>query len=728
MSSKMTTITDSVQYLKSIGPKRVKSFENIGIKTIKDLLYFFPTKYLDRTNLLSSAKVLQYVTNGYEGEVTVIGEVLDKEVIRYSKKQILKVRMKDNAGLFDCVWFQGIKYFKNYFKTGEFYALSAKPAVTRYGHLQFVHPDFDKLADKESKAFLHTGKIIPFYKLPKELKSTYIGDLGLRKIINNAVENYADQLTETLPEYLINRNGLLNIVDAIRTVHFPENMDRLKKALERFKFEELFYLELLIALRKSFLKTQLKGYNFKLHSGLIKNFLDRLPFELTRSQLNVLSEIKKDMLSDKPMNRLLQGDVGSGKTVVAIISMLIAVGDGKQTAIMAPTEILANQHFLTIKRMVNNLNIKVGLLIGGQKGSERKQILTGIKNGKINIVVGTHALFEESVEFNDLKLIVIDEQHRFGVIQRAKFIEKGAAPDILVMSATPIPRTLTMTIYGDLDVSVIDKPPSNRKPVKTILRGEKKLPDIYNFIIDKAKEGYQAFIVYPLVSESEKVELKAAETYYSQLKESFLKNLRVGLIHGRMKWDEKEDIMKRFANKEFDVLVSTTVIEVGIDIPDANILVINDAFQFGLSQLHQLRGRVGRSGKQAYCILVTEDRLATKINRFNFNFDYMSRSEIEKHKTLIRLNAMVKYANGFDIAEIDLKLRGPGNIFGLQQSGFPDLKYSDIIKDTSILIKAKEEAFDVVSGDANLSKSENKLIKNILLQNYRDNLKYSHIA
>ncbi len=723
----MTALSDSIQFIKSVGPKRAESFKKIGLATVKDLLFYFPSRYLDRTNLLTSAKVMQYVIDGYEGEVTVIGEVTDKEIMRFGKKRVLKVKMRDSAGFFECVWFQGIQYFKNYFNLHEVYAVSAKPVITRYGNLQFAHPDFDRLADTESTEFKNTGKIIPFYRIPKELKSKNIGELSLRKIIRLTVENYVRLVNETLPVELVRKYKLLPITDALQNIHDPENRERLESAIKRFKFEELFYLEILIALRRTTLKQKLKGYAFKIHPEPIKKFLDSLPFELTNAQLKVLSEIKKDMLSEQPMNRLLQGDVGSGKTIVALISMLIAITDGAQTALMAPTEILANQHFVNIKRLLDNFGINIGLVIGGQKKSERRKVLDEIASGKIDLVIGTHALFEESIKFKNLRLVVIDEQHRFGVIQRSKFIEKGIVPDVLVMSATPIPRTLTMTIYGDLDVSVIDEMPKNRKEIKTILTGEKKLPDIYKFIVDKSKEGYQTFIVYPLVEDSEKLSLKAATSYFEKLKNTYLKNVRVGMIHGKMNWKDKEEIMKKFAAKEFDVLISTTVIEVGIDIPDANILVINDAFQFGLAQLHQLRGRVGRSDKQAYCILVAKDEMATRINKFNFNFEYLSKTEIEKYKTLIRLNSMVKYSNGFKIAEVDLKLRGPGDIFGLKQSGFPDLKYADIIKDSKILYAAKTEAFKLVEEDPDLIKPENQLIRNHLMTNYRQNLKYSQV-
>lgn len=631
-------LSTSVQYLKSVGPKRAEAFSQIGINTIRDLLFYCPTKYLDRSTILTSLKVLEYVRNGYNGEVTIFGEVTDKELIRYGKKQIFKVRMKDKTGFFECVWFQGIKYFKDVFNEGNYFAVSAKPVLTKYGHLQFVHPDFDRITDNETKDFLNTGKIIPFYRVPKELRSTNLGDLSMRRIIHQAVEKYANEVTETLPEYIIKEKNLLPLNHTITGIHFPQNYDELDRAKFRLKYEELFYFEILVALRKHSYKNKQKGISFKVNHELLKKFLNSLPFNLTKAQLKVLSEIRKDLESSSPMNRLLQGDVGSGKTIVALISMLIVIGNGYQAVLMAPTEILADQHFKIISHFVENLRVKVCVLIGGQKKKEREENLEKIKNGSAQIIIGTHALIEENVEFNKIGLVVIDEQHRFGVLQRSVLIQKAYQPDVLVMTATPIPRTLSLTLYGDLDVSVIDEMPANRKPIKTVLRGENKLPDVYQFIIDKAKEGYQTFLVYPLVEESEKLELKAAETFYNELKENHFKDLRIGLIHGRMKWQDKEQIMLEFAAKKYDVLVSTTVIEVGIDIPDANIIVINDAFRFGLSQLHQLRGRVGRSNKQAYCILITEEKFAVKINRFNYDFDYLSPEQIEKNKAAIRLN------------------------------------------------------------------------------------------
>lgn len=741
-SSSKNILDESVQYLKSVGPKRSESFSEVGIKTIRDLLYYFPSRHLDRTTVLTAAKAYEYLIKGFDGELTVIGKVFDKEKKRFGKKEILKVQFRDPTGFFECVWFRGIKYFYSVFNEGDLFAVSSKPDKSKYGALQFIHPDFDRITEEEEKSFLHTGKIIPFYRIPKELKSGNIGDLSLRRIINYAVDNYADKIEETLPEEIIRQNKLISLSEAIRNYHFPESAQMLNLAQRRFRFEELFYLEMLVALRKQNYQKKLSGNKMSIRTNLVHNFLKTLPFELTKAQLKVLSEIKNDLLSDKPMNRLLQGDVGSGKTIVALIAMLIAVDNGFQAAIMAPTEILADQHAKNISAMMKKLyesfperEIKVSLLLGGQKKPEREKLLQDIELQEADIIVGTHALIEEKVNYKNLGLVVIDEQHRFGVRQRARLQSKGKTPEVLVMSATPIPRTISMTIYGDLDVSVIDEMPKNRKPVKTVLRGESKLPEIFRFIVDKSKEGYQSFIVYPLVEEpvyrtgrSDKLELKAAETYYEELRKTHLKNLSVGLIHGRMSWQEKEEKMLLFLKKEFDVLVSTTVIEVGIDIPDANIILINDAHRFGLSQLHQLRGRVGRGDKQAYCILVTKDEILQYNLQQQLELEYLSSSMLDKYKSAIRLQTMIKTNDGFEIAETDLKLRGPGDIFSTKQSGFPDLKYADLVKDAELLGTAKKIAFDIINKDPSLESDSNRVIRKNLIKHYSENLQYAKIA
>jgi ATP-dependent DNA helicase RecG len=734
-SEKEKILEQSVQYVKSVGPKRAESFKKIGINTVRDLLFYFPSRHLDRTTVLTAAKAYGYVKNGYDGEVTIIAKVFEKEKRRFGKKEVLKVQFRDTTGYFVCVWFQGIKYFYSAFNEGDIIAVSSRPEIDKYGNLQFIHPDYDRITEEESDNFLHTGKIIPFYKIRKELKQGAIGDLSLRRIINYAVDKYLDSLGETLPEEILKVNNIISIKSAVKNYHFPESKEMFEAARHRFKFEELFYLELLVALRKYNYQTKLPGNKMSIKSNLVSDFLKVLPFELTNSQLQVLSEIKNDMLSENPMNRLLQGDVGSGKTIVSLIAALIAVDNGFQAVIMAPTEILADQHAKTVSSLLKKLEeenskhqIKVSLLIGGQKKSTRDKELTDIELQQADIIVGTHALFEEKVKFNNLGFVVIDEQHRFGVRQRGLIQSKGKTPDALVMSATPIPRTLSMTVYGDLDVSVIEEMPKNRIPIKTALRGESKLPEIYNFIIEKHKEGYQSFIVYPLVEESEKLELKAATEYYNQLKDSYLKNLRVGLIHGRLKWQEKEEVMILFLKKEFDVLISTTVIEVGIDIPDANIILINDAHRFGLSQLHQLRGRVGRSNKQAFCILVTHDGLAAKQKVGELELDFLSSTQLEKYKASIRLQTMVNYTNGFKISEVDMKLRGPGNIFGIKQSGFPELKFVNLSEDHELILKTKSISFDLISRDPLLKLPMNKIIKDNLIVHYSDNLKYAEIA
>lgn len=726
-------LKNSVQYLKSIGPKRAEAFKAIGIVTIRDLLFFFPSKHLDRTTILSAIKAYEHLINGYEGELTIIGKVYEVETIRFRQKQILKVQFRDSSGFFESVWFQGINYFSTLFREGDLYALSGKPALSKYGNLQFTHPDFDRITEDESESLVNTGRVIPFYRIPKELRQKNIGDFSLRKIISSAVETYAHLIPDTLPSEIIRDHKLPVLSEAVKNYHFPENEEMLKAARYRMKFEEIFYIEILVALRKHNYKIHRSGSSMKIKTNMVAEFLKILPFQLTKSQLKVLSEIKMDMESPYPMNRLLQGDVGSGKTIVALIAMLIAIDNGFQAVLMAPTEILADQHAKNILRLMNSFSklfkdrvIKVSLLLGGQKKSKKSKTLSAVELNEADIIIGTHALFEEDVILKNLGLVIVDEQHRFGVEQRAKLLNKGTAPDVIVMSATPIPRTLSMTIYGDLDVSTISEMPRDRIPIKTFLRGENKLPDIYKFILEKNKEGYQAFIVYPLVEESEKLELKSAMTYYESLKETFFKDIRLGLIHGRMPWREKEEVMTLFLAKQFDVLISTTVIEVGIDIPDANIMVINDAHRFGLSQLHQLRGRIGRSNKQGYCILVTKEDYLTS-DRFT-DLNYLSPAQIEKHKTIIRLRSMGHYLDGFKISEIDLKLRGPGDVFGTAQSGFPELRHIDIINDTDIILTAKTAAFNIVLNDPHLTDKNNPIIRKNLIDHYSQHLKYAKIA
>ena len=722
------TLNSPLQHLNSIGPKRADLFSTIGIRTIQDLLYYFPTRYLDRTTILDSSKASNFVASGYNKDITIIGKVVDTEEIRYGKKSIYKVSFKDEKGFFECVWFRGIKYFRNKFKENDYYAISAKPVITKYGHLQFAHPDFDKLASEESLDFRNTGKIIPFYRIPVELKKQNLSDLSLRRVVSTAVEQCINEISETLPDEIVSNNNLLNLKSTIRNKHFPENSSLLERANYRLKFEELFYIESLIALKKMNYKKKQHGIKYELDIPLVKNFLNSLQFELTKAQLKTLHEIRLDMESSSPMNRLIQGDVGSGKTIVALIALLIAVSNNKQAAFMAPTEILALQHFHNLKKMLSKFPINVELLIGGQKSKEKNLAYEKMLAGTPAIYVGTHALIEEKAKMTNLGLAIIDEQHRFGVAQRSILITKSSAPDVLVMTATPIPRTLTMTLYGDLDVSLIDEMPKNRIPIKTYLRSDSKLDKIYQFIIDSVDKGLQTFIVYPLVEDSDKLDLKSAESYFEELSNSVFNNYKVGLIHGKMKWNEKREIMQQFSDKKFNILISTTVIEVGIDIPNANIMVINDAHRFGLSQLHQLRGRIGRGSEQGHCIIVTSEALSKTQFDAVFSFEYLSDAQIQKNKTIIRLNALVNNSSGFKLAEIDMKLRGPGDIYGLKQSGLPDFKYANLVEDQDILLKAKEVAFETIASDPQLSAAKNQIIKVNLKLFYKDNFHYSNIA
>ncbi len=711
-----------VQYLKHVGPKRAESFNKAGIFTVRDLLYYFPFRHLDRSNILTIGVAAELINSGFDGEITVMGEVVSTETVNARNKKFLKVIFKDKKGYFEGIWFNGIKYFTSFFEPGKTFIISAKPNFTRYGNIQFSHPDYDSLSSDESQDFFNTGKIIPVYSITKELRTSNLGEFSLRKILSYAVETFQDYIPETLPENIVKRFDLLSCKNAVSSMHFPDSAATLEKAKQRFKYEEFFYFEILVALRKFSVKNIKPGIAFTIKTGLIKSFLSSLPFELTQAQLRVLHEIRLDMEKPIPMNRLIQGDVGSGKTIVALIAMLIAVDNGKKAALMVPTEILADQHYKKISLMLAGFNIRCALILGGLNKNTKNESLR-----EADIIIGTHALIQSDVTFEDLGLAVIDEQHRFGVDQRMALIGKGNAPDVLVMTATPIPRTLTMTLYGDLDISVIDEMPKNRKEIRTVVRSDNSLPEIYSFIKDKIAEGYQAYIVYPLVDESEKLELKAAETHYVELSEGVFADYTVGLLHGKMNWKDKEKVMLDFAAKKYDILISTTVIEVGIDIPDANIIVINDSFRFGLSQLHQLRGRVGRSSKQAYCILIADYKY---YNRHNNRPDikYMSSSEIERNKAAIRLASMVKFPGGFDLSEIDMKLRGPGNIFGTEQSGYPALKYGDITEDSDILVLAKNAAFEVIESDPELKSPSNLLIKQRLLSDYSGSLKYSGIA
>jgi len=685
--TKNSPLNKPVKYLKGVGPHWEKILRKLAITEINDVFFHIPRLYIDRSTI-SKIENIQF------GErANIVGEVLSFESRRTRKRiEIQTALIQDEAeGLIFLKWFKQ-PYLKNAIKKGD--TIMASGEVTFYEGKQMVHPDFEIIKDEESNP-LHTGRIVPFYPLTEGISHKRI-----RRIIDNAINLYLDDVKETLPESLINEEKLLTLRDAIGKIHRPESFKDIGKAKKRLKFEELFYLELLLAVRKKRLKIRKTNVRIDKQGELAHKFAKLLPYKLTGAQKKVIKQIREDFLSGKPMHRMLQGDVGSGKTVVAIIASLLIIESDYQVAMMAPTEILAEQHYLGVGKKLESLGIKTDLLIGSVKKSEKEILYTSLEKGEINLIFGTHALIEEVVKFKHLGLVVVDEQHRFGVLQRAKLLEKGETPHFLVMTATPIPRTLSMTLYGDLDISIIDEMPPGRKDIITRWTGEKNRRKLYDFVKKKIKEGEQCYIIYPLVEESEKIDLKAAKEMYEYLKENVFKTEGIGLLHGRMKTEEKAKVMNSFAEKKIMVLVSTTVIEVGIDMPEATIMVIEHPERFGLAQLHQMRGRVGRSDKKSYCILFTSGKVSNEARE--------------------RLKTIQSTRDGFKIAEKDLQLRGPGEFFGTKQHGLPDLRFSDILADKKILQKARKRAFEIISNDPQLLNPENKCVRERYLEKYKE--------
>lgn len=717
-------LSTNIQYLQGVGPKRAKVFYTLGIITIFDFLNFLPIRYLDRSKIVDTKTILLHNSYDNNDQPTIIGKLIGKELKNISNnRQLLKCTLQDKFGTFDVVFFNGIKYFNKILTINNYYLVSGKPTFN-FSKAEFIHPEIEEYSTSEANN-LNTGKIIPFYSQPEILKKTYINQSLLRKLIFTALNKYKTFLTDFLPKDILTRYHFIDLADAYENIHFPTDFKQLEAAKKRLKFNEIFFFNLLMKIKSKYYHS-LPTDKINLNESLVQEFISKLPFKLTVDQLSALDDIKKDLASNTSMNRLLQGDVGSGKTLVSLIAILYTMNNHNQAAFLVPTEILANQHFKKISELLKDYNIKTELLIASTPKKKKEKILNELKNGDIQIIIGTHALLEENVEFNHLAICIIDEQHRFGVDQRARLIQKGKNPHTLFMSATPIPRTLAMTIYSDLDLSIIQSMPANRRPIKTYLRSYDALEKIYKFMHDKIiNDKYQAYIVAPLVDESEKLDLKSANILYQELNSTILNNFRIGLIHGKMKWYEKDEIMLKFAQKELDILVSTTVIEVGIDVPDANIILIMDAHRFGLSQLHQLRGRVGRSDKEAYCILLTTNDIFSKatitnptnniidVDNFNFTPDDMATR---------RLEAMVSTTNGFTLSELDMKMRGPGNILGTQQTGMPEFKIFDITTDTNLLQTSNLIIKEILDDSPNLEKYP--LVKKILFSNFKDEMKY----
>ncbi len=732
-----------LQYIKGIGPNRAKALIKDGIKTSIDLLYYFPRAYVDR-NAVANVRALKiklkqeeniffndnFDTHSFlKDEVTLVLRVDDKIERKLRRnKRLLQLKMEDDTGIVWINFWNYIDYFNKQYSIGDKLIVSGRPEIDAYDKITFTHPEIQKFDIEEEKIFQESG-ILPIYTLKQSMKSAKITMKILRNAIRYIIEKEFNNINESLPENLLSKFNFPQKNYAIKLLHSPEDPKQIDISMKRLKFEEAFYFELFLLSRKQTIKFQEKGIKINPKSKLAREMYDSLPFKLTKDQKKVLREMADDLQSGKPMNRLLQGDVGSGKTIVALLLMMILIDAGYQTVITTPTEILAEQHYHTIKNFINNDKIKIVQLVGGQKKSFRNEILETIRNGQANIIVGTHAVFENEIVYNNLGLVIIDEQHRFGVAQRAKlkelaqksFKDESLSPHILVMSATPIPRTLSMTVYGDLDVSVIKEKPIGRKDIKTKIVFESQLNQVYDFIKKEIKKGYQAYIVYPLVEESEKLDYKAATVQFGKIQNEIFNEFKCGLLHGQMLWYEKETVMKDFLNKKYDILVATTVIEVGIDVPNATVMLIENAERFGLSQLHQLRGRIGRSDIQSYCFLATKDNFQYALKK---NIDYNN----ERKAVIVRLKAMEQKNNGFDIAEIDLKLRGPGDFLGTRQAGLPSFKFIDIINDGEIITLSRKEAKRILNDDPQLRDEKNKIIRKEFINIYRSGKNYFGIA
>ncbi|MEZ4701860.1 MAG: ATP-dependent DNA helicase RecG [Rhodothermales bacterium] len=667
-------LTGPLELIPGIGPRKAEVLAEANMRTVRDLLHFFPRRYLDRSTIVPIRRL-----DPSTGPATVVGRVLSMGIVPGGRMKRFELTVEDaEGGRLKCVWFQRVGWIGRVFKQGERVAFHGK--VQAFGRqLSMTHPDFDKL-DEEGAA-LDTGRIIALYPGGAAFDRAGLTSRTFRRVIYTFFKESGLELPDILPAWMRERFGLIDGRVALRAIHFPKNQAELAQARERLKFEELLFIQLMIGITRQG-RQEVAGPVFNREGEYERRFIEEvLPFTLTGAQHKALDDVRADTASGIQMNRLIQGDVGSGKTVVAIAAMLHALDNGYQSAFMAPTEILAEQHYANLVRYLEPLGVETRLLIGGQRKALREEILADLVEGRAQVAVGTHAVIQEGIAFQKLGMAIIDEQHRFGVLQRAEMMNKGDNPHMLLMTATPIPRSLAMTLYGDLDVTVMNELPAGRKPIETWLRTEQRRGEVYAFIREQLREGRQCYIVYPLVDESEKLDLKDAESGFQHIIEEF-RPYKAEMVHGRMLPYEKEEAMERFKQGEADILVATTVIEVGVDVPNATVMLIEHAERFGLSQLHQLRGRVGRGGEQSYCILMA---------------DFKRTAEAEQ-----RLETMVATNDGFKISEADLKLRGAGDFFGTRQSGLPDLKIADITVDVDLLVQAREAAQGLLKDDPHL--------------------------
>jgi ATP-dependent DNA helicase RecG len=693
----------SIEYLKGVGPQRAELLkQELGIFTFGDLSCYYPFRYVDKSKFYKVAEInndLPYVQiKGYIDKIEMTG---GKRIVR------MNARFRDETGTLELVWFNGFKWLKDKFNPHQQYIIFGKPTYFN-GKYNITHPEVELPIDDNATI---NSTLQAFYSSSEKLKSKGLDSKGISKLLKTLLISLEGKIPETLSAEIIQNLKLIPREEALINIHFPVNIEKLQKAQLRLKFEELFFVQLKLLKLKLIRTSKFNGYKFSTVGDYFNDFFHHhLPFSLTNAQKKVIKEIRNDLGSEMQMNRLLQGDVGSGKTIVALMCMLLALDNNYQSCLMAPTEILAQQHFESISKLLAKMNLSVELLTGSTKKSYRKKIHEQLENGTLNILIGTHALLEEKVQFKNLGLVVIDEQHRFGVAQRASLWKKNEKPpNILVMTATPIPRTLAMTLYGDLDVSVIDELPPGRKPVKTFHYYDSDRLRVFGFMRKKIQEGRQIYVVYPLINESETLDLKfLMDGYDSIIREFPLPNYAVSIVHGQMKPGEKEYEMQRFVKGETNIMVATTVIEVGVDVANASVMIIENAERFGLSQLHQLRGRVGRGADQSYCILMTSHKLTADGKK--------------------RIETMIKTTDGFEIAEVDLRLRGPGDIEGTQQSGILDLKLADIVKDEKLLHYARNVAIEILDKDTSLSKPENSPILRHIAELNKEKTNWSRIS
>lgn len=692
-----------IEYLKGVGPQKGEILrKELQIFNFRDLLYHFPFRYVDRSKFYRVAEVLDdsvYVQ--LKGKITHINTLGEKRAAR------LVATFRDDSGSVELVWFKGIKWIKESLKPGVDYILFGKPSEFN-GKYNFVHPELELVSAEPGPISV---ALQPFYTTTEKCKARFIDSKAILKFQKNLLQQLPPVINESLPDSILHAFKLVSIRESLLNIHFPPDPETLKKAQFRLKFEEFFYIQLDLLKRKQFKLEKFQGKKVTLIGNHFNSFFkNHLPFDLTNAQKKVLKEIRADMGTGKQMNRLLQGDVGSGKTLVALLSMIMVLDNGFQACIMAPTEILAQQHFMSISELLKGTEMSIGLLTGSTKKKQRDQLLAELQDGKLNFLVGTHALIEDRVQFNNLGLVVIDEQHRFGVEQRAKLWSKDEAwPHVLVMTATPIPRTLAMTIYGDLDTSIIDELPPGRKPIRTEHRFESSRLRLVGFIKEQIAKGRQIYIVYPLIEESAKMDLMNLQAGYEAICRDFpLPDYRVSVVHGRMKSADKDAEMKKFASGFTHIMVATTVIEVGVNVPNASVMIIESAERFGLSQLHQLRGRVGRGAEQSFCILMTGNKLSSDAK--------------------LRMSTMVRTNDGFEIAEVDMKLRGPGDIAGTMQSGVMNLHIGDLVKDGAILETARTAAQKLLADDPHLEAMENAVSKNILEDKMKGRSDWSRVS